>query len=62
MGKSKGNKSAGKQSKNNPDLKVKRKENKIHESAFCENVRNMVIVKNIMIMLRKWARRVLDME
>jgi len=53
MGKSKGNKSAGKQSKNNPDLKVKRKENKIHESAFCENVRNMVIVKNIMIMLRK---------
>jgi hypothetical protein len=27
---------AGKNSKNNPDNKVKRKEYKIHESAFCE--------------------------
>jgi hypothetical protein len=28
--------SGSKGSKNNPDLKVKKKENKIHESAFCE--------------------------
>jgi hypothetical protein len=28
--------SKNKGSKNNPDLKVKKKENKIHESAFCE--------------------------
>jgi len=29
-------KSNGKNSKNNPDNKVKKHENKIHESAFCE--------------------------